>query len=116
MSTNFDRDPELNFPESDEDTRRLRRERAIAAGHAMAGEPLDIRAGTLIPKRVLAEQGYTAPEGRLTESERRAIERGSKPGPISRWAGYAIGSIIAVGGVAIVGILVIKGIIWAWSL
>lgn len=104
---------------------RLRRERKEQAGHAMAGKPLDIRAGTPIPAMSAAG---TQMEVRIPVGEHRsftnnegtfkiiAVPGAPKPGKVSRWAGYAIGSIIAAGGVLIVGILVVKAIVWAWYL
>lgn len=85
----------------------LRRERKRAAGEVMnepAADLHDIVAGTAL----------RGP--RLSEEERVRIEKGSKPGPVSRVIGYALGTIIGGGSVTIVGILVVKAIVWAWAL
>lgn len=123
MAINFDRDPELDYPpeEVNPDYRevRQRRERKEAAGQIMA-EPAadlhDVVAGSTIRgNRVLAEQSYTVPDGK-TEAERIAIERGTKPGPVGRVFGYALGTVVAGGVLILVTILLAKAIAWAWGL
>lgn len=87
------------FGQANERILRERRERSRHAGEVMA-EP--------IPTRVLAEQSYTVPNG-------------SKEAPpqltaFGRWFGRALGGVLAVGSLLILAILMVKGIIWAWSL
>jgi hypothetical protein len=87
---------------------RLRRERAEQAGRVMA-EP------AAKSSRAVKNVNRTILDGR-TEEERLAIELGAKPGPIGRWFGYVLGAVLSGGVVALVTILLIKAIIWAWSL
>ena len=91
-------------------TPEQRRLRAEHAGEIMA-EPLPLNKSS---SRVLAQQIYSVPG--KTEEERVAIERGTKPGPVGRWFGYVVGTVVAGGVVTLVAILIGKAIVWAWNL
>jgi hypothetical protein len=82
-------------------TPEQRRLRAEHAGEIMA-EPLPLNKSS---SRVLAQQFYSVPDGKAP-----------KPGPVGRWFGYVLGTVVAGGVVTLVAILIGKAIVWAWNL
>lgn len=71
---------------------------------------------TMSEAEAIAEQANAIRSGWLTEEDRLRIERGTKPGIISRLTGYALGGILAGGSVTLLFILMIKAILWAVKL
>ena len=97
-------DPEIQRREGEtfgQANERILRERREHAGEIMA-EPLPLNKSS---SRVLAQQFYSVPDGKAP-----------KPGPVGRWFGYVLGTVVAGGVVTLVAILIGKAIVWAWNL